>query len=89
LFRFLGFEYWRELNDWGMNFIPTSVRETAVKLGFAAWHVAGTLIFWSGFARRGTVVPGNECVKNRPKIANFLLFSRRLPGLFLGRVKAP
>jgi hypothetical protein len=56
---FLGVSIWRELNDRGMNFIPTWETRNSVETSFAAWHPD----FWSGFARRGTVVPGGECVK--------------------------
>jgi hypothetical protein len=74
-FPFLGVSNWRELNDRGMNFIPTWETRNPVETGFATWHPN----FWSGFARRGTVVPGGECVK---KTAQNCKFSAQFASVF-------
>jgi hypothetical protein len=50
-----------------MNFIPTWETRNSVETSFAAWHPD----FWSGFARRGTVVPGGECVKKTAENCKF------------------
>jgi hypothetical protein len=46
-----------------------------VETSFATWHPN----FWSGFARRGTVVPGGECVK---KTAQNCKFSAQFASVF-------
>ena len=75
MFPFLGVSIWRELNDRGMNFIPTWETRNSVETSFATWHPD----FWSGFARRGTVVRGGECVK---KTAENCKFPAKFAGLF-------
>src|SRR6188472_4555115 len=75
VFPFLGVSNWRELNDRGMNFIPTS--GDAKLGGNELRHLAPR--FWSGFARRDTVVPGGECVK---KTAENCKFPAKLRGPF-------
>jgi hypothetical protein len=35
---FLGVSIWRELNDRGMNFIPTWETRNSVEASFATWH---------------------------------------------------
>jgi hypothetical protein len=85
MFPFLGVGDGRELNDRGMNFIPTSGNAKRGGNALRSWHPD----FWSGFARRGTVVPDGECVKktaeNWPFSAGFYLVdlgsARALPSL--------
>src|ERR1041384_8877736 len=74
-FPFLGVVNGRELNGRGMNFIPTSGNATRGGNAYRSWHPD----LWSGFARRGTVVPGGEGVKKTAK-------KRRFSAHFLGRV---
>src|SRR6478609_4811795 len=52
-----------------MSFIPTSGTRNAVEERSATWHPN----FWSGFARRGTVVPTGECVKKTARNCKFLV----------------
>ena len=75
---FLGENDWRELNDRGMNFIPTAGDTKHSGNALRSWHPD----FWSGFARRGTVVPGGECVKKTARICKFLAtFKVPVPGV--------